>query len=87
MDFKNKVAVITGAAGTLCSEITLDLAKKGVKVAMVDLAAEKLQGLAEKIEAFGGEYMIETGDVTSLESMTKVADNVFAKWGPCDFLI
>ncbi len=87
MDFKNKVAVITGAAGTLCSEITLDLAKKGVKVAMVDLVAEKLQGLAEKIEAFGGEYMIETGDVTDLESMTKVADNVFAKWGPCDFLI
>ena len=79
MDFKNKVAVITGAAGTLCSEITLDLAKKGVKVAMVDLAAEKLQGLAEKIEAFGGEYMIETGTITEEEALNHPQKNIILR--------
>ena len=28
MDFKNKVAVVTGAGGTLCSCLAIELAKK-----------------------------------------------------------
>ena len=30
--FENKIAVVTGAGGTLCSEIAIQLALEGVKV-------------------------------------------------------
>ena len=40
--FKNKTAVVTGAGGTLCSEIAIDLAKKGANVVLVGRTKEKL---------------------------------------------
>ena len=39
--FKNKTAVVTGAGGTLCSEIAIDLAKKGASVVLVGRTKEK----------------------------------------------
>ena len=47
--FKNKVAVVTGAGGTLCSAIAIDLAEKGAKVVLVGRTKEKLEKTAEKI--------------------------------------
>jgi short-subunit dehydrogenase len=32
---ENKTAVVTGAGGTICSVMAVDLAKKGYKVALV----------------------------------------------------
>ena len=49
MKFKDKVAVITGAGGTLCSAISIDLAKNGAKVVLVGRTKEKLDVVAEKI--------------------------------------
>jgi len=54
MDFNNKVAVVTGAGGTLCSEIAIQLAKCGARVVLVGRTAEKLEAVSEKIKAFGG---------------------------------
>ena len=48
--FENKVAVITGAGGTLCSAIAIDLAKQGAKVVLVGRTKEKLDVVREKIE-------------------------------------
>ena len=47
--FKNKIAVVTGAGGTLCSEIALQLALSGAKVFLVGRTKEKLEVTAEKI--------------------------------------
>ena len=33
--FQNKIAVVTGAGGTLCSEIAMDLAASGAKVVLI----------------------------------------------------
>ena len=41
--FENKIAVVTGAGGTLCSEISIRLALEGAKVILVGRTAEKLQ--------------------------------------------
>ena len=38
---KNKVVVVTGAAGVICSMIAKHFAKLGAKVAMLDLNYEK----------------------------------------------
>ncbi|MBR4000124.1 MAG: SDR family NAD(P)-dependent oxidoreductase, partial [Clostridia bacterium] len=64
MTFFDKVAVITGAGGTLCSEIALDLAKNGTKVVLVGRTKEKLDVVADKIREYGGESMVYPCDVT-----------------------
>ena len=51
--FENKIAVVTGAGGTLCSEIAVRLAEEGAKVFLVGRTAEKLEKVAHKIAQTG----------------------------------
>ena len=50
---KDKVAVVTGAGGTLCGPIAVDLAKKGAKVVLIGRTAAKLEATAEMIRNLG----------------------------------
>ena len=52
--YSDKVAVVTGAGGTLCSCIAVDLAKKGAKVVLIGRTALKLESVASDIKAAGG---------------------------------
>ena len=84
---KDKVAVVTGAGGTLCSAIAVDMAKKGAKVVLIGRTREKLEKVAAEIAASGGACRIEPGDVTDEKAMQAIADRVAAEWGPCRYLI
>ncbi|MEI3085331.1 MAG: SDR family NAD(P)-dependent oxidoreductase [Oscillospiraceae bacterium] len=85
--FEGKVAVVTGAGGTLCSVIAKDLADKGAKVALIGHTKEKLQKVADAINENGGTCRIMTGDVTDEKAMKAIADELQADWGPCRFLV
>ena len=82
-----KVAVVTGAGGTLCSAIAIDLAKKGAKVVLIGRTREKLEKVAAEIAAAGGACRIEPADVTDEVAIGEIAARVEAEWGPCRFLI
>ena len=84
---KDKVAVVTGAGGTLCSAIARDLAKKGAKVVLVGRTRAKLEKVENEIAASGGICRIEPADVTDEAAMRDMADRVAAAWGPCRFLV
>ena len=84
---KDKVAVVTGAGGTLCSAIAIDLAKKRAKVVLVGRTREKLEKVADEIAAAGGVSRIEPADVTDEAAIRDMADRVAAEWGPCRFLV
>ena len=84
---EGKVAVVTGAGGTLCSAIAKDLAKKGAKVVLIGRTRAKLEKVAAEIAASGGACRIEPGDVTDEKAMQEIADRVAAEWGPCRYLI
>ena len=84
---EGKVAVVTGAGGTLCSAIAIDLAKKGAKVVLVGRTREKLEKVAGEITASGGVCRIEPADVTDEAAMRDMAGRIAADWGPCRFLI
>lgn len=85
--FNGKVAVVTGAGGTLCSAAAIDLASLGVKTVLVGRTEEKLAGTAEKIAADGGDYDICPCDVTDEAAVERLASMVEQKWNRCDFLI
>ena len=85
--FENKIAVVTGAGGTLCSEIAIQLALEGVKVFLVGRTEEKLVRVADKIRSLGGqEASIYACDVTDKESVAELAKAVEAAGG-CDYLV
>jgi len=85
--FKNKVAVVTGAGGTLCSEIAIQLAKEGAKVVLVGRTMEKLEAVLQKIEAEGGTGFAYACDVTDKPAIAALAKAVENKFGLCDYLI
>lgn len=85
--FENKVAVVTGAGGTLCSQIAIDLAVEGAKVFLVGRTEEKLVKTAVRIQAAGGvDPVLYACDVTNRESVAALAAQV-EQAGGCDFLI
>ena len=87
MIWKDRVAVVTGAGGTLCSEIAVDLASKGMKVVLIGRTKAKLEVTASGIEKINGICRIESGDVNDECAMQEIADRVAADWGPCRVLI
>ena len=87
MIWKDKVAIVTGAGGTLCSEIAVMLAAKGMKTVLIGRTAEKLEATAEKIRAKGGECRIEPGDVNDEPAIGAIARKTAAEWGPCRVLV
>ena len=85
--FENKVAVVTGAGGTLCSEIARELAKEGAKVFLVGRTEEKLVKVADEITANGGWAKTYAADVTNKEAIAALAEYVEKTAGPCNFLV
>ena len=83
MKFKNKIAVVTGAGGTLCSEIAIRLAEEGATVYLVGRTAEKLQKVADQI---GAAAIVRSCDVTDKTAIDALAAEVETAGG-CDFLV
>ena len=85
--YSGKVAVVTGAAGVICSEIARDLASRGAFVALVDLSLENAEKVAECIKAEGGNCKCYSCDVTNKQAVDALAKEIIANHGRCDYLI
>ena len=86
-DLTGKVAVVTGASGTLCSIFAKALARAGAKVALLGRNMDKLKELADEIEAEGGTAKGYTCNVMNKANCLQVAEDVLADLGPCDILV
>lgn len=87
IDLKNKVAVVTGAGGVLCSHLAKALALCGAKVALLDLNEEAAQKQADLIVAEGGIAKGFEANVLVKESLIKCHEQVLKEFGKCDILI
>lgn len=85
--FEGKVAVVTGAAGIICSEVAKDLASFGIFVVLVDRAIENANKVADLIRERGGACDTYACDVTDKAAVDALADEVIRKHGRCDYLI
>ena len=85
--FENKVVVVTGAGGTLCSEISIHLARLGAHVVLVGRTEEKLLTVKEKIAKFGGIAYTYPCDVTNREGVAALAKYVEENVGLCSCLV
>jgi len=87
VDLKNKVAVITGGGGILCSVMAKAMAKAGAKVAILDLRAEAAEQVAAEIVADGGQAIGLSANVLELDSLKAAEEKITATFGHCDILV
>ena len=83
----DKVAVVTGAGGVLCSQFAMVLARAGAKVALLDRTYEKAERFAQEILSEGGEAKAYACNVLDKDICFSVADQVLNDLGPCDILL
>lgn len=86
-DISGQVAVITGAGGVICGVMAREMAKKGAKVALLDLFVESAQQIADEINAAGGQAIAIAANVLNRASLEKARDEVVAAYGHIDILI
>jgi NAD(P)-dependent dehydrogenase (short-subunit alcohol dehydrogenase family) len=84
-DFKNKVAVITGAAGGLGQGLAIEFARKGSHIAMCDIA--DMSQTLEQLKSFGVKVYHEKVDIGDKRAIDKFSENVIDFFGYVDILI
>lgn len=87
MRLKNKVAIISGAAGGIGAAVARMFAKEGAKVALGDVAGDEGARLAAEIESSGGEALFAHLDTTELSSWETMVATVVERFGKLDILI
>lgn len=83
----DKVAVVTGAGGVICSTLAKDLAGQGARIALLDLAVGNAQKVADEIITAGGEAIALKANVLDLESLNAAAKTVKERFGRVDILV
>ena len=86
-NLKDKVAVVTGAGGVLCSYFAKVLARAGAKVALLDLNEEAAKKFADEIVNEGGIAKAYACNVLDKQICEDVAEKVLKDFGKCDILV
>lgn len=79
--------VISGAGGVLCSVIAEFFAKKGAKVALLDINADALASLEKSFKEKGYVAKGYKTDVLSKESLEAAREQIEKDFGKCDILV
>lgn len=86
-NLKGKIAVVTGGGGVLCGNMSRELGRQGMKVAILNRTYEKAVKVADDIKEAGGEALPIQCDVLDIESVKKAEEIVSETYGRCDVLI
>ena len=86
-NLKDKVAVVTGAGGILCSDFAKALAECGAKVALLDINLEAAEKFANEIKEAGGKAIAVKANCLEKASLEEAKAIVDKEFGTCDILI
>jgi NAD(P)-dependent dehydrogenase (short-subunit alcohol dehydrogenase family) len=82
-----RVALVTGAGQGIGAGIARGLAAEGAAVAVNDLHAERAQAVVDEIVSSGGRAAPFVADVTDLDAMRAMVDDIGTAFGPVDVLV
>jgi NAD(P)-dependent dehydrogenase (short-subunit alcohol dehydrogenase family) len=88
LNLNDKVAVITGGAGIICSTMARSLAAHGVKTVILDLNLEEATEVAKQIEKeFNIPSLGVSASVLDKSALESVKKDINKKFGPIDILV
>ncbi len=87
VNWKGKVALVTGASSGIGAVTAKRLAREGLKVVLVARREGRLRSLAAQIRELGGEVLVVVADLVEESERLRVAQEVRAAYGAVDVLI
>jgi 3-oxoacyl-[acyl-carrier protein] reductase len=82
-DGKGRVAIVTGAAGTMGMAAAKRLAADNYKVALLDIAEDRLHALASELKG----SLAVAGDISKSETVASAVAEIEQKLGPVSVLV
>ncbi|WP_328639066.1 SDR family oxidoreductase [Streptomyces canus] len=90
MSYENlagRTAVVTGAASGIGEATAVLLAAQGARVALLARRGERLEAIAGKIRAGGGQALAVVADVTDGASVAAAVESVHGAYGSVDLVV
>jgi len=86
-EFKDKVAVITGAASGIGRTIAEKFAQEGMKVVISDIEKDALSQTEEELKQMGFDVLALTADVSKIEDVKNLAQKTIDKYGVVHIIV
>ncbi|EFH13697.1 SDR family oxidoreductase [Teichococcus cervicalis] len=83
----DKVVLITGASSGIGAAIARELAGAGATLLLGARRTDRLQALAEELNAAGGTVRVQRLDVTDRADVAAFADTALGAWGRIDVMV
>jgi NADP-dependent 3-hydroxy acid dehydrogenase YdfG len=87
VETSEKIAMVTGDGGTLCSEMARNLARQGYKVALIGSTLDILKIVEEEIKASAGIAISLTAYVANEKKVVAAKNIIEKELGICSVLI
>jgi len=87
MRLKDKVAIVTGAAGRIGQVIVRRLAAEGAAVVVSDIAGDRAEAIADQIRAAGGRALAWPADVSKSAEVRALVEATVGQFGGIDILV
>jgi short-subunit dehydrogenase len=84
---KDKVIVVTGASSGIGREVAKKIGEAGGMVVLVARTREKLEELRDEVEESGGTAHVHPADLSDMEDIDRVADEIIDQHGRVDILV
>jgi NAD(P)-dependent dehydrogenase (short-subunit alcohol dehydrogenase family) len=87
IEFRGKVALITGASGGIGEAIAIQLAREGARLVLNGRSAEKLDLVAERARDLSPSVETFAADLAEDDQVRALADRILAAFGGVDILV
>ena len=87
MSLKDRVAIVTGAAGGIGRVVATSLARERANIVVNDIYLEPLNKVADEIKAMGRKAIAIKADVTKTEEIRQMVKTTLDEFGGVDILV